>query len=204
MPVVSLASPVGGETLPLGQPIEIRWQRIDHPATVSVFLNRNYPSGIWETLADNTADTVLVWTVNGKPTTTARIRVQSTINSAWRSETASNLIIAPSSLLLTAPAQGAAVVAGDSVLVAWQRLAAPAPVRVLLRRTSGITDTLCAGATGSSVNCLIRGPVSAQSRVIIEPTQGTTRPDSVSVSGPQSGKPDAPAATRRGPVDHWP
>ncbi|MDK9699725.1 MAG: LamG domain-containing protein [bacterium] len=81
--VVALVSPNGGESFRIGTQDTIRWSSVGFTGNVNIELNRNYPTGAWETLfADTPNDGQELWTVTGPPTPTARIRVTSLTNPA--------------------------------------------------------------------------------------------------------------------------
>ncbi len=68
--------PNGSETLYLGHQDTIRWSSKILGGTVTIQLDRNYPSGTWETLfASIPNDSLEVWTVSGATTNNARLRI---------------------------------------------------------------------------------------------------------------------------------
>lgn len=74
---VRIVSPNGGETLQLFSSQTIEWLRLDTTGTfVRIELNRNFPTGEWEILADSTEnDGHWEWFVTEPLSTTCRIRI---------------------------------------------------------------------------------------------------------------------------------
>ncbi|MDK9699663.1 MAG: right-handed parallel beta-helix repeat-containing protein [bacterium] len=73
-----LTYPNGGETLTIGETVTFRWTNAIRGGTVSIAINRTYPSGEWETILSNTPnDSLEQWLVSGDVTTTARFRIAS-------------------------------------------------------------------------------------------------------------------------------
>ena len=70
--------PNGGEVWRLGETATVQWQASGYDGQLKIELNRNYPGGVWEVLADSTVndgtETVLV---TGPSSGTCRVRVSS-------------------------------------------------------------------------------------------------------------------------------
>ena len=183
MPQLAVTYPAGGETMAVGQTVTLRWTRTDHPAPVNVLLNRNFLMRSWELLAENVNTDSLVWAVDGAATNAARLRIVSTANPAWIAESP-DFALQGAALQLLAPVAGTDALVGDTLQVEWQRISLTAPVRVLLKRAGGITDTLAAGSTGNLVRAAVRAPEAVSAWVVLETTTGTMLRDSVTVNGP--------------------
>lgn len=78
--VITLQRPNSHVSYWIGQSDSVKWNGMAFEGGVRIELNRNYPSGTWETLFANTVnDGSEVWTVTGPATAHARIRI-STVN----------------------------------------------------------------------------------------------------------------------------
>ncbi|MBI5058743.1 T9SS type A sorting domain-containing protein [candidate division KSB1 bacterium] len=183
-PTLSVLSPNGGEELALGSSIWIRFNESDHLAAVDVQLNRNYPGGGWETLAEDLTVDSLLWTISGAASTTARIRVTSAVSSTWTDVSDANFTIVQPSLQITNPVSGTDLIAGDPLSVAWSRAGTPAPVRVWLRYAEGGADTLGEHVTESQLNAIVPDVEHASCYLVIRTESGTILSDSVALFGP--------------------
>lgn len=77
-PRLIMSSPNGGETWSGVTPLNINWASSMVTGTVTVQLNRSYPSGVWETLFSGISNTGTVgWIPTSPSSSTARIRVMS-------------------------------------------------------------------------------------------------------------------------------
>jgi gingipain R len=73
---LSLISPDGGESWPVGENHPIQWTTQNVTENVKIELNRGYPIGVWETIASSVSNTgVFPWVVSEPATDEARIRV---------------------------------------------------------------------------------------------------------------------------------
>jgi len=187
LPQLLLANPIGGETVPLGSVLPIRWTREDHPAGVHVTINRSYPGGSWQTLAVNVDADSFLWTVNGSETESARIRITSSVKSTWTAESGTFSIRA-AALHITAPISNQELWTGDSFNVSWQRTAYTGAVRVLLRTAAGITDTLAANVTGVEAIGLLSPRETENSWIVIEDMAQRVPRDSIAVRGPYAAR----------------
>lgn len=87
-------SPNGGERVYAGDPMLFQWSSPAGVTNVRIDLNRNYPSGTWETLYSSTTnDNSETWTVTGTATSTARIRVLNAANLAQGDTSEANFTI---------------------------------------------------------------------------------------------------------------
>lgn len=98
--VATVRYPVGGEVVYTGDPLAVRWDAGAFTGNVNIQINRDYPSGQWETVVTNTANTGTAnWTIAGNNTTTARIRVVNATNAAESGMSLLNFTItAPTSI----------------------------------------------------------------------------------------------------------
>lgn len=73
-----VTAPNGGDVWRVGENGTVQWQASGYEGLLKIELNRNYPGGAWELLADNTAnDGEEVITVTGPSSGTCRVRVSS-------------------------------------------------------------------------------------------------------------------------------
>jgi hypothetical protein len=63
-PSLTLMSPSPGARAKIGEPLTVHWSRHGLAGVVEVFLNRNYPSGAWESIGESSGDS-LIWVVEG-------------------------------------------------------------------------------------------------------------------------------------------
>ncbi len=71
-----ITAPVAGARWTVDQPALIEWQLAGYDGDVQIALNRNYPTGIWEMLAQNVPNTgVAVVSVNSPVSAHCRLRV---------------------------------------------------------------------------------------------------------------------------------
>jgi len=103
-PVISgIQRPNGGEVLRVGLVDTIRWTTNAASSLVRIILNRNYPSGSWDTLFASTANTgSILWTPTAPRSSNARVRIEFA-NGVGTSATSANLfrIIQPSITFLS-------------------------------------------------------------------------------------------------------
>lgn len=79
--LLRVITPNGGDSLAVNAVFNIRWRGIPNVPSVHVDLNRNFPTGIWERLFDNTSnDGSENWNVTSPITNNAVIRVMSVNN----------------------------------------------------------------------------------------------------------------------------
>ncbi len=183
-PMFALLSVNGGDSLPIGSPITVRWSETDHPGAVDILLNRSYPSDVWETLAGAVESDSFAWTPSGNESAQARIRVQSVVNSDWFAQSASNFALLNPALQITSPAEGTELLVGDSLTITWQRTLSTGLVRVLLRRADGGVNLLAEALSGTSLASTVPYETSASATLIVEDMGDPARADSINVAGP--------------------
>jgi subtilisin family serine protease len=98
-PQITLNYPNGNETEPpypwvVGQTYNITWSSLFLTGNLSIYLNRTYPTGAWERLYSALPNTgSKTWTVQGLPSPTCRIRVQSDNDTTIRDNSNYNFAI---------------------------------------------------------------------------------------------------------------
>ncbi|MDK9699281.1 MAG: T9SS type A sorting domain-containing protein [bacterium] len=125
-----------GEVFLIGVRDTILWSRIGLQGNVRFDLNRNYPSGTWETIVpDSLNDTVRVWTVTGPNTNFARLRVMSVLDQTVGDTCDANFVIfsAPT-LRVTRPNGGERWEPYSDQPITFVRDNCPGMVRIKLNR----------------------------------------------------------------------
>jgi len=117
LPRIVVSSPNGGESWSGTTSHNITWTSSLVTSTVSIQIDRNYPSGIWENLFTNIQNSgSQAWVQSPPSTTTARIRVMSnTIPTAGDTSNANFTISAPAMMVLNPATLFRNVVPGDTV-----------------------------------------------------------------------------------------
>ncbi|MCX7835683.1 MAG: S8 family serine peptidase [bacterium] len=91
---IIVSVPNGGEVWNVGSTYTVQWSAFAEVNNVRIELNRNYPNGIWETLFASTPnDGSEPWTVNGVPSSTARIRILNAANTTMGDTSNANFTI---------------------------------------------------------------------------------------------------------------
>ena len=116
-PNVVLTAPNGGENWQIGYGYSLNWTSFALGGTLTMQIDRNYPSGTWETIIANTPnDRAQVWLVSGPATTTARIRIFSDDSPTVGDTANANMTISTPALLEFTPNPLVrTVAAGDTV-----------------------------------------------------------------------------------------
>lgn len=96
-PQMTLSAPNGGEHLPAGVPFTITWAAPEHQGSIRITLNRDYPSGTWQTVAANTAnDGSYAWTPDAPVSDHCRIRIATMLDPQTYVESAADFSITAS------------------------------------------------------------------------------------------------------------
>jgi hypothetical protein len=153
---ITVTAPNGGENWQAGELHDISWTSTYVMGNaVQVQVNRNYPTGAWETLAASTPnDGSTPWTVTAPGTASARIRVSSVFTPAINDISNSNFTITlpnPPPVLLHDALDDFAPGTGTVTAIATDALAgrSVASVRMVYHRSGVATwDSLSLTATG--------------------------------------------------------
>ncbi|MBK6767365.1 MAG: hypothetical protein IPG71_14030 [bacterium] len=177
-PELVLTSPVGGELWVTGNSYSINFARVDHAQAVTIKLNRTYPTGAWETIATNVTGNSHNWTAAGSPTTTARLRVESSVYSTVGDTCAANFSILNAGVTLLSPDGGNTLAIGRAEVVRFQRVQVTG-VDVYLNRNypSGTWDLLAANVQADSLTWTATGPASSICRVKVQNTSNAAQSD---------------------------
>lgn len=185
-PALTVTSPQSGETFALRVPLTMHWTRTDHPAAVRVDLNRNYPSGAWETIASSVNTDSFVWSATGAATANARFRVTSLVNGAWSDVGDGSFALAEASVSLVSPESSTELVLGSPVHIEWQRTAWSGAVSVTLNRTGGAQTVISASAALDTLTWTVSGPAAENSWLVVRSLAQPDWADSVMLLGPYS------------------
>jgi len=173
---LTLTSPDGGENLIVGGGATITWNRMSADGAVTLQLNRDYPGGTWETLADTLSGNSYAWNVTEPGAAAARMRVTWNANPTVQDASNANFTITQPALSLSAPDGGEMITLGGPLTIRWNRTAAPGDVTVLLNRNypGGAWETLTTAASADSFAWTASGAAASACRVKIHLTSDTT------------------------------
>ncbi|HEY3293954.1 MAG TPA: T9SS type A sorting domain-containing protein [bacterium] len=119
-PSITLTAPNGGEVLRTGAATWISWTR-SGVSSVDVLVNRAFPSGTWETLAQDVTANQYAWTAPNLPSLTCRIKVQSHTDPTVYGMSAMNFELQKPQVMLTYPAPGDTLAVGVANTIRWSR-----------------------------------------------------------------------------------
>ncbi len=135
--VLTILTPNEGDTVLTGQPYRITWESYGYSGDVSLFLNRDYPGGEWDTLTANIPN-------NGSrqvriprpPSDACRIKIVCDENPEIYDESDGNFTLVEPSIHMLAPNGGEEFQEGDTVTVQWtsQNLGSDAQVKMSISR----------------------------------------------------------------------
>ncbi len=182
-PILTVTYPQNGETVTIGAPVTLRWSRVDHPGAVRVELDRSYPSG-WEILSASVNADSFVWTANGSATSTARVRVVSTVNSSWTDIGNNNFAMIHAALDIQSPLAETELIVGSPLAVNWTRIGWTGAVSVMLNRVGGTSTVLSASTTSDTVSWMVGGALAENSWLVVRSLTYSDRVDSVALLGP--------------------
>ena len=130
-----VSAPAAGASWDVGTNQTISWSSGNVTGNVSVELNRDYPSGGWETLFANTAnDGTESWTVAGAGTSNARIRVTSVDFPSVSDVSCCPLAIVASSITVSMPNGGEVWSVGSQQSITWSSAGVTGDVTIELNR----------------------------------------------------------------------
>ncbi|MBU1706878.1 hypothetical protein KKB28_03060 [bacterium] len=135
-PYITITSPNGGENWFWGETHDILWNS-GAGGNVDISLNRDYPTGEWESLFTGTPnDGVESWEVSDPTTSNARIRIISSYNPSIRDSSNGDFSISDPTLTLIIPNGNEIWTAGSNEAIGWtgEGLLSTDSVRVYLNR----------------------------------------------------------------------
>ena len=179
-PQITLTSPNGGESWMIGSTQTITWTRYYASGAATVMLNRNYPTGTWETLTSTDTASTFIWSITGDVSSNARIKLFLNSHPSLGDTSNANFSLVIPSLLLTSPLGGETWITGNSVNITWNRVNAAGNVTVQLNRSfpSGVWTTLTSGAASSSFTWTVTAPLTSTARIRIFLTADSLTSDS--------------------------
>jgi len=131
---ISLTSPDGGDTWPIGSLQAIQWTSSGFTGKVKIELSRDGGT-TWKTLVGSTAnDGEHVWKVTGAATTEARIRVSSLVDSGAEDTSEAYFRIGGGTLSLTSPNGGETSFIGNVQTIRWNSSGFQDKVKIELSR----------------------------------------------------------------------
>ena len=165
-PSVEVATPNGGETYYLGQPLNVLWSSSAISGTVDIELNRNYPGGAWEDLFTGTTnDGVQSWIPTGSATNNARIRVMSVDFPAVGDTSDADFTLIVPTVSLSTPNGGELYAPGGHVEIVWSATGlGPAKVELNRDYPGGTWEVLSAAAPGG-LAWTATGPTTNHARI---------------------------------------
>lgn len=141
----SMLYPNGTEILPTGATITLRWSGISYGGNVTLSLNRNYPGGNWETIANNIAnDGAHSWIVSGPPTEHARFRIVHATQGDLADTSNADTRIANPGLQILSPNGGETVFTGTNDTIWFERTLVNGLLTLEINRNfpDGVWETL--------------------------------------------------------------
>ncbi|RQV94255.1 hypothetical protein EH220_07360, partial [bacterium] len=189
-PTVSMITPNGGENWLVGSVNTISWGTGSLGGNVKLELNRDYPSGAWETIIASTPnDGSYSWTTAGSATTHARFRVSLVSDPQVSDESNTDFIIATPSITLTGPVGGESWTIGSIQQIAWSLYGLSGTVQVYINRgyPSGSWEYL-GQTTLSYMNWTVTSPSTSTARVKVQlaanPSYNDISDNNFSIDGP--------------------
>jgi endonuclease/exonuclease/phosphatase family metal-dependent hydrolase len=168
---ITLLSPNGSELFYTGTSYNITWSSQSLTGTVTLRLNRSYPSTSWDTLVTGTAnDGSYSWTATGPATTTARVQVISDVQSSVRDSSNANFEIRLATIALQSPIGGESWAIGELDSIFWASAGVQGNVTIELNRSfpSGGWETLFTNTANDGAEpWTVTSPVTASARIRI-------------------------------------
>jgi len=166
---LAVTVPNGGETRFVGDPDTIRWNTANFSESVSIELNRSYPSANWETLVGSTPnDGAHPWIVSAPTTTSARVRVRGVLHPFLGDTSDANFTICAPTITVLFPNGGDTLSVGTIRQILWSSQWLTGNVCIELKRyyPGGSWDTLAASVANSgSWEWSVSGPITTSARV---------------------------------------
>ena len=132
----SMLFPNGTELLPTGSNITLRWSGISFGGNVNLSINRSYPGGAWEPIANNiTNDGAHAWIVTGPTTDHARFRVTHATQGDLADTSNADSRIANPGVVIVSPNGGETVFSGVNDTIWYQRTLVEGLVNIEINRS---------------------------------------------------------------------
>ncbi|HEY3296899.1 MAG TPA: hypothetical protein VGL38_15815 [bacterium] len=121
LPTITIASPNGNEHWDVGSSNDIIWNSTNLASTVTIALNRDYPSGTWDTLFTHLPNPPYYgWTVTGPGGNHCRMRVSSDSPPFVSDISDADFRIVLGTITITAPVGGEDWPIGGQQYITWQ------------------------------------------------------------------------------------
>jgi hypothetical protein len=121
LPTITITSPNGNEHWDVGSSNDIIWNSTNLNSTVTIALNRDYPSGAWDTLFTNLPNPPYYgWTVTGPGSNNCRMRVSSDSPPFVSDISDADFRIIMGTITITAPIGGEDWAIGGQQYITWQ------------------------------------------------------------------------------------
>jgi hypothetical protein len=170
-PGVHVIYPNGGETVLSGSYDTLRFERVLADEPMVIELNRNYPAGVWETLAASEPHpTEFRWRVELPGGNNCRVRVRSTTRPEITDMSDNDFILRAPVMTLVAPNGGEEWTTGMPQQIQWSAPEHQANVRVLLNRTypDGAWETIASSTPNDGSQVWTPSPpATSQARIRI-------------------------------------
>jgi len=164
--------PNGGESWCAGRTETILWRGAGMGGTVTISLNRNFPSGSWETLFDHiTNDGSQAWEVMGAASSAARLRIVLDSNPSLRDSSNANFVIVSPCIEVTSPVGGEFWEIGESYPITWISGEVTGNVEIAVNRNypAGSWEILFPTSPDDEIEMWnVVGPASANCRVRVK------------------------------------
>jgi len=164
--------PNGGESWCAGQTETITWRGAHLGGTVTISLNRNFPSGPWQTLFSNISnDEHEAWVVSGTASTAARIRVVSDSDPSRRDSSDGNFTIISPCIDVTSPTGGETWAIGETHAITWTAGGLAGNVEIAVNRNypAAAWETIFANTANDGMqNWVVAGFPSFRNRIRVK------------------------------------
>lgn len=161
---ITVLTPTGGESWPLGSPQTIRWASSGISGKVRIELSRD--GGIsWTDLATSTADDgTHIWKVRGAATAQARIRITSVLNPSISDMNDADFRLGGGSMTILAPVGGGLWPIGSIQKILWSSQNIYGKVRIQVSRDGGVSWTMLFSSTmnDGTQDWQVKGPATSQ------------------------------------------
>lgn len=167
---ITLVAPNGGESLQVGQHVEITWSSQYLAGGIEVALSRDGGAS-WEVIDPTTPnDGSKGWTVSGPATAQAIFRVRSAVETTVTDASDAPGAIDGASLAVTSPNGGETLLIGSTATLTWSSSGLAGAVHVDLSRNGGATweRILTNTANDGSQAWNVSGPATAQALVRVQ------------------------------------
>lgn len=133
---ITVTAPNGGDDWYIGDAATIRWTSNSLSEHIKIELNRNYPSGSWETIVANTSnDGSYLWTASGSATSAARIRVSGVTHTSISDVSNANFAIHRRTITMSTPNGGEHWIVGHTYRINWTWHNLSERVRIQIKRS---------------------------------------------------------------------